>query len=142
MKRCEHGIYLSEADVPSGRSWGCSSCFPDGHPEATQVPVLPRSAADSLMQKIVLPANCTKCGNVRTYCTPNCRVCGTLFPEVDFNSQGGPSNKKQPGSCPECGSNVHFEVRDNLGRVSKTKWECSECCTKFHAPKMNDEDEQ
>ncbi len=88
------------------------------------------------MQKIVLPANCTKCGNVRTYCTPNCRVCGTPFPEVDFNSQDGPSNRKQLGACPECGSNVHYETN------KLSEWECSECGKKFRAPKTNDEDEQ
>jgi len=122
--KCEHGVYWPANDNING---GCQQCNPDGLPDGP-TPVLPRSSADALAQNNAALTHCKKCGNVRTYCTPNCRVCGTPFPVVDLHAQG-PSNKKQPGSCPECGSNVHYETK----KISE--WECSECGTKFRAPK-------
>jgi ribosomal protein L37AE/L43A len=37
------------------------------------------------------------------------------------------ANKKEPGSCPQCGSRLHFEV-------SRILWCCSECDTDYKAP--------
>jgi len=123
--KCEHGVYWPAADAIN---LGCQVCNPDGLPDGP-VPVLPRSASDVLAQKTIPASNCVKCGNVRTYSMPNCRVCSTPFTETDLRGYDSPSNKKQPGMCPECSSTVHYET------VKKSIWECSECGTKFKAPK-------
>ncbi len=28
IKRCPHDIYMPDADAPTGKSWGCTACFP------------------------------------------------------------------------------------------------------------------
>jgi DNA-directed RNA polymerase subunit M/transcription elongation factor TFIIS len=131
--KCSHGVYWPASDEVN---LGCQQCNPAGLPDGP-TPVMPRTAADALMQKVVAVTNCSKCGNVRTYSTPNCRVCATPFPEIDLRGIEGPANKHQVGDCPDCGSSVHYEVKDKPG-----KWECVECGKVFRAPKTIEGDSE
>ena len=133
IKRCPHDIYMPDADAPTGKSWGCTACFPDGHPETTRVPVLPRSSADVLGRDNVRE-NCSNCGNLRTYFAPNCRHCGALFPDVDVRSVTTQQHTRlSPGACPECRSAIHYETD------KKSVWLCADCGTEYKAPKLKEQ---
>lgn len=126
--KCEHGVYLPAADAASGKSWGCSQCWPDGHPETTQVPIMPRSSADALGRDSARET-CSACGNIRTYFSKNCRRCSALFPEVESHSITTQQNTRtSTGACPNCRSTIHYETN----KVSK--WICADCDTEYTAP--------
>ena len=127
VAKCEHGIYMSGADAAIGKSWGCCQCFPDGHPETVETPVLPRSSADVLTRDNARET-CV-CGNLRTYFAKECRHCGAPFPDVDSRAVTSQSNTRvNAGACPACRSTIHYETN----KVSE--WECSDCGTKYKAP--------
>jgi RNase P subunit RPR2 len=82
------------------------------------------------MQRIVPVSNCTGCGNVRTYSTTACRLCGTPYPPSDLRGRAQSSaNLKQLGTCPKCSSSIHYETS------KKTVWCCADCNTEYRAPK-------
>jgi len=132
VSKCKHDVYLSPSDQDSGLAWGCQQCYPNGHPEVKIEPILPRSSCAVIMQGMVTLTNCTSCGNVRTYYSPTCRVCGMTFPEAELRGREGTSNRKQIGVCPDCASTVHYEV------PGKKLWECCDCGKKFRAPKVDE----
>ena len=61
----------------------------------------------------------------------------TSQPTADIAEQPFPripcANRRQAGSCPECGSTVHYETD------KKSVWQCADCDTKFKAPKITEE---
>lgn len=135
IARCKHGVYLPPNDQESGLAWGCQLCYPAGHPETegAEAPVLPRSSGDTLCRRDDARETCS-CGNLRTYFTANCRHCGAAFPEDSLRGrEQGTANRRQAGSCPECGSTVHYETD------KKSVWQCADCDTKFKAPKITEE---
>ena len=125
VDRCSHGVYRAPGDT---KSWGCVQCFPDGH-DAGPSPVLPRSSADPLnAARTAKQSECTQCGGLRTYSSTNCRACGTPFPIDDAAGRvQGSANAHAAGTCPSCGSAVHYEI-------SKSRWQCSDCDTIYPAP--------
>ena len=127
--KCAHSVYWPANDPVN---LGCQICNPAGLGESP-APIMPRSSSDALTQKMVAVTNCKGCGNVRTYCTDSCRVCGTPFPAADLRGHDGPSNKKQAGGCSACGSTIHYETD------KKNLWECAECGETYRAPKAGDD---
>ena len=128
MNRCEHGIYISDADLPSGKSWGCNFCYPEGHPETTQAPILPESSGDPLGRDRSRKM-CAKCGNMRTYYDKACVECGEPFPEEELRGKRSASGgKRLPGCCKECGSTIHYETK------KKSIWCCADCGSEYKAP--------
>ena len=123
--KCEHGVYWPVADPIN---LGCQMCNPDGLLLDGPAPVLPRGTAET---PHAVSTNCTGCGNVRTYSSPTCRVCGKLFPEVVYAENTG---KKSVGACPACACPVHYETN------RKTIWQCAECLKEYRAPKSTDDD--
>lgn len=134
--KCPHEVYWPAKDSVN---LGCQQCNPDGLGVGS-TPVLPRSSGDTLGRREEPKTNCVKCGNIRTYCTPNCRHCGTPFPEADLRGIVNPSNIKQAGTCPACGSAIHYDVLDKAGKVKKSEWQCADCDEKYPAPKRQGED--
>lgn len=128
--KCEHGCYWPKNDPVN---LGCQQCNPDGLGSGSS-PVLPRSSGDVLGRRDEVKTNCTKCGNIRTYSSPTCRLCGTLFPEADLRGVINPANIKQVGNCPDCGSAVHYDVLTKAGAVKKSEWQCADCDTIYPAP--------
>lgn len=130
--KCEHGVYIPKADESTGKAWHCQQCYPEGHPEEAQTPVmLPRSSSDSggSSEK----KTCAKCGNLRTYFTNNCRKCGAEFPEEDLRGRSDArANRRQQGACPGCGSTIHYDTK------RKSFWECADCGEEFRAPKLKE----
>lgn len=122
--RCEHDVYLSPSDVASGKSWGCQQCYPEGHPETSQEPILSRNSIET---KQLASTDCTRCGCVRTYSSPNCRSCGQPFPELVYDDSSNARNN--PGACPVCGSTSHYETK------RRSFWQCVECLKEYRAPK-------
>jgi len=130
VNRCQHGIFISDADLESGKNWGCNACWPDGRP-VTEAPVLPRSSSDTLGRENGERATCVACGCLRTYFTANCRNCGVQFPDDDACGHGQTTaNRRQTGECPKCGSAVHYET-DKI-----SIWCCADCGEKYRAPKL------
>ncbi len=121
--KCKHGVYLSPNDADSGLSWGCQQCFPDGHPESTDIPVVIRTEPET----VAASTNCTRCGCVRTYSSPNCRSCRQPFPELVYDDSSNARNN--PGACPVCGSTSHYETK------RRSFWQCVECLKEYRAPK-------
>lgn len=128
--KCEHGVHLSPGET---LSWGCQQCYPNGHPEVTENPVLPRSSGDTMGRKESERELCGSCGNMRTYSGPACLRCLTPFPDDGHRGRGQvTANSRQVGACPECGSCVHYDTE------KKSVWECSDCGEKFRAPKVTE----
>jgi hypothetical protein len=122
--KCQHSVYWPASDEVN---LGCQQCNPNGL-GAGEAPVLPRSSSDTLGRSDARE-NC-ECGNLRTYFTNNCRHCGKSFPEAELRGQSNlTANRRQTGACPECCSTIHYETN------KKGTWECSDCGTKFKAPK-------
>lgn len=131
--KCSHGIYWPSKDPIA---FGCQQCNPDGMGDGA-IPVLPRSSGDPLESHVVSHADdyCTQCGNVRTYSSPDCRVCGKMFPVVELRGQTSASNNRQSGQCPKCNSAVHFETD------KPSVWECSDCGEHYKAPKRKGDEQ-
>lgn len=129
MDRCAHGLYIPEKDRPTGKSWGCQQCYPDGHPEATAVPVLPNVTNRPLaFRRSGEVETCASCGNVRTFFSDECRVCRAKFPEQPFDDSDPLSGGRHLISgCPSCGSNVHYEGK------RKSVWVCADCGAEYRA---------
>jgi hypothetical protein len=122
--KCQHAVYWPAADEIN---MGCQQCNPAGL-GAGKEPMLPKSSGDALMRGEARET-CVGCGNLRTYFAPECRHCGKPFPE-DSSRGVGLANLHQSGSCPECGSAVHYETE------KKSVWLCADCGAKFKAPKL------
>lgn len=126
MRRCPHGIYLPDGDE---KAWGCQSCYPQGHLD-TPVPVLPRSSGDPLNSNRTESLPKCECGAIALSTRTRCGVCGLPYPYglSDARTQGT-ANERAPGTCPDCGSNIHYETK------KPSEWECADCGTKYPAPK-------
>lgn len=121
--KCEHGCYWPSADPVN---LGCQLCNPDGL-GVGENPILPRSSGDPLGRNDE-HETCKGCGNLRTYFSKQCRHCGAAFPDDDIRSRGQETaNRRQIGSCPACGSSVHYETN------KKSVWQCADCGTKYPA---------
>ncbi len=123
---CQHHVYWPLGDPIA---LACQMCNPDGMP-AGPAPVLPRSSGDVLNSNRTEKLDtCNTCGGLRTFSSPNCRACGTLFPVDDAAGRVQASaNVHAQGSCPNCSSTIHYEV-------TKQKWSCADCDTIYPAPK-------
>lgn len=122
--KCEHGVYWPVADPIN---LGCQQCNPTGYLNEGPALVVAESAP------VVVSTNCTRCGNVRTYSSPNCRVCGQQFPERVYENYQ--STMTEPGTCPFCGCASHFET------TKKSMWQCTDCLKEFRAPKTEETDD-
>ena len=123
--KCEHGVYWPAGDPVN---LGCQACNPAGLGEEL-APVVLRTEPEA----VAASTNCTRCGNVRTYSSPNCRVCGQQFPERVYENCH--SNVTEPGACPFCGCASHFET------TKKSTWQCTDCLKEFRAPKTEETDD-
>lgn len=124
--KCPHDVYWPANDPVN---LGCQQCNPDGLGNDGSVPILPRSSGDTLGRRDD-KRECCPCGNVRTYSGPNCRACNKPFPESDLRGRAmAAANQLQAGTCPQCGSAVHFETK------KKNTWQCADCNTEYNAPK-------
>ena len=126
--KCQHGVYIPEGEAVA---LYCAICNPDGVPDGP-IPILPRSAADLFnMNKTEGREYCPRCECLRTYSqdashpVDTCRVCGFKYPPKASRNQSE-ANAHPTGSCPECGSLVHYEV-------NKKTWECADCGKKYPA---------
>src|SRR5258708_5460413 len=103
MRRCKHGVYW-----PVGQeiAFCCSLCNSAGN--AGAAPVLPKTG-DGNPAKTDQRETCSQCGNLRLYSQSACLYCATPFPAGDAMARRqGIANAKQPGTCPECNSGVHY----------------------------------
>ena len=129
IPRCEHGVYLPEGQT---KAWGCQGCYPEGHPEVDgQKLVLPRSVNFSADIDI---NRCPKCSGplLSSFGTANvgrCVSCNEDF-VIETRNPSARANTKQAGSCPECGSNIHYETSD------KKFWTCADCANEYAAPRQ------
>lgn len=122
--KCSHDVYWPAADEIN---LGCQLCNPDGL-GAGEVPVLPRSSGNSLGRHDEARETCHACGNLRTYFKTVCMHCGAAFPDDNLRGRGQETaNRRQVGTCPDCGSAVHYETK------KKSVWACADCNTEYRA---------
>lgn len=126
MRKCAHGVYWPDAD-PVALS--CQLCNPGGTGDGP-VPILPRSSADPLNAVKTEKIETCECGNVRTYFSDICRFCHKPFPkDLERGRVQGTANAHAAGTCPECGSTIHYETK------KKNEWECADCGELYPASK-------
>lgn len=117
MRKCAHDVYWPDKDAIA---YSCQQCNPDGTGDGP-TPVLPRSSSDPLTSdKSDKVETCEKCGNIRTYFSKECRFCNHPFPITTNGRQQATANIHQAGTCPACGSTIHFDLGNG-------KWECCDC---------------
>ncbi len=126
MLRCKHDVYIP--DEGTELAWSCTLCYPAGHPEAqTAAPVFNRRNSLNLTSTGKLP-KCLDCDSILTVSSGGkCRHCGKEYELLAPEHLR--ANNSQPGSCPECGSGVHY-----IGKTKRT-WVCADCCHAYNAPK-------
>jgi hypothetical protein len=122
MRKCEHGVYIPPGDLIANY---CSLC----HPERVggDTPVLPRSSGDPLRVKIANRERCPDCGGPRLFSQQVCPVCGCIFEAVEERREQAVANNRTPGTCPDCGSTVHYE------NAKSGYWDCADCGTIYRA---------
>jgi len=130
MNRCEHGIYLPEGDRASGKAWGCTLCYSQGHPESTAIPILPHSSGTPLNLRQTDGLDFCPCGAIALTTRDTCNICGQRYPSEILVRHQGTANAKVPGVCPDCGSNIHYAHKAQPGI-----WECVDCGRTYVAPK-------
>lgn len=122
--KCAHGVYRPSADPIA---YSCQMCNPDGTGDGA-APQLPRSSADPLNADKTDKLETCSCGNMRTYFSKDCVLCGKPFPVDDERGRAqGSANAHQAGVCPACSSTVHYD--------NGAKWQCADCDTVYPAPK-------
>jgi ribosomal protein L37AE/L43A len=126
VRRCTHGVYWPKGD---DKAYGCQACNPLPTEKGRQ-PILPKYSNDPLNATKTEELEKCKCGNIRTFSSTTCRVCGEPFEGDATERQQGAANSKTPGTCPDCGSTVHY-----VG-PGKKEWTCADCGAVFPAPKI------
>ena len=123
LNKCVHGVYQPEGDQIA---FYCSICNPN--PVTGPAPILPKSSGDPLaLDSTDNPEFCPGCGNMRLYSTESCNVCGFSWGKGAGREQGM-ANAKQPGTCPTCGSSVHYEFKPGV-------WDCADCGECYPQPR-------
>jgi len=126
MAKCEHGSYIPEGHTVAVY---CRFCNPAGVADGP-TPILPKSSGDALnIKRTDSRGSCASCGCIRVYSMTKCPnpKCGADYPTDKATREQLVANAKQEGSCPECGSTVHYESKDG--------WECCDCGKTYPAPK-------
>lgn len=126
MHRCKHDIY--NPDVESELAWACTSCYPQGHPDAdATMPHFNRRSSLNLTETGKLP-KCPGCGSIIAISHGGvCKHCGVQY-EIQAPEHLR-ANNIQAGICPDCGSGVHMEGKN------KRIWICADCDKEYPAPK-------